>query len=575
MRILLADDAALLREGLALILADGGHEVVGGVGDGEALVSEALRLRPDVVVADIRMPPSHTDEGLRATTRIRAQWPGAPILLLSQYVVAGYLPELLADGGGALGYLLKDRVGDIDAFLGAVERVARGELVLEADGSYRVTRVKLADGREEEIDDLTHLVRKLKAQQNLFFPNVSLPYTGLTLLCEASAETANAYDVDDVRKESRFLSWEVKCKLLAARKKEGIIAPAEEELLNKLRGVLMPKSLEREGLPPSDAAAVRLGELAGKLQKYAFPAEFEKLGQRETEDYMAIVHIDGNNMGEKFRNCDTLTKRKNMSLAVYRKTILAFSLLLDDIIDDYPALQAHLSLEEADDGKQLLPIRPIVLGGDDMTFVCTAKYALSFTRKIMGEMNRLGIDSCGGISILPTAYPFFRGYEIAEQLCGAAKSKMRAMRQDGSSCWLDFAILHGEQPPTLEQIRAQQYSGKCGAMHFGPYRVDGDASEPAHIGNLAEAVRQLVQGEGRMPMNKIKELRAVLAAGRHEQEQFMAQYRRLAASGAKMRLPAIEAWESYRDSLWQEERTPYVDAIEMIDFYVPEEVQHG
>ena len=117
MRVLIADDSVLLREGLALILADGGHEVVGGVGDGEALVSEALRLRPDVVVADIRMPPSHTDEGLRATTRIRAQWPGAPILLLSQYVVAGYLPELLADGGGALGYLLEDRGGDIDAVL--------------------------------------------------------------------------------------------------------------------------------------------------------------------------------------------------------------------------------------------------------------------------------------------------------------------------------------------------------------------------------------------------------------------------------------------------------------------------
>ena len=133
MRVLIADDSVLLREGLALILADGGHEVVGGVGDGETLVSEALRLRPDVVVADIRMPPSHTDEGLRATTRIRAQWPGAPILLLSQYVVAGYLPDLLADGGGSLGYLLKDRVGDIDAFLGAVERVARGELVLDPD----------------------------------------------------------------------------------------------------------------------------------------------------------------------------------------------------------------------------------------------------------------------------------------------------------------------------------------------------------------------------------------------------------------------------------------------------------
>ena len=152
MRVLIADDSVLLREGLALILTDGGHEVVGGVGDGEALVSEALRLRPDVVVADIRMPPSHPDEGLRATTRIRDQWPGAPILLLSQYVVAGYLPDLLADGGGALGYLLKDRVGDIDAFLGAVERVARGELVLDPDV---VSQVLQRGRRDDPLTELT------------------------------------------------------------------------------------------------------------------------------------------------------------------------------------------------------------------------------------------------------------------------------------------------------------------------------------------------------------------------------------------------------------------------------------
>ena len=453
---------------------------------------------------------------------------------------------------------------------------ARGEMVLEADGAYRVTRVKRADGEEEAIDDLTHLVRKLRAQQNLFFPAVSLPYTGLTLSCEASAETANAYDVDDVRKESRFLSWEVKRKLLAARQKGGVIAPAEEALLDKLRSILRTQALAGETLPPSRVRAMSdPEELARELQKYAFPSEFEKLGQRETEDYMAIVHIDGNNMGEKFRDCSTLTKRKNMSGAVYWKTVLAFCMLLADILGDYAAMQKHLSLEEADDGKMLLPIRPIVLGGDDMTFVCTAKYALSFTRTIMEALNDLGIDTCGGVSILPTAYPFFRGYEIAEQLCGAAKSKMRAMREEGSSCWLDFAILHGEQPPTLEQIREQQYSGKCGAMHFGPYRVDGDASTPEYVGNLIETVRQLVQGEGRMPMNKIKELRVVLAAGRHEHAQFMAQYHRLIASGGAMRLPEIAAWSSYRESLWQEGRTPYVDAIEMIDFYVPEEVQHG
>ena len=158
MRVLIADDSGLLREGLALILADGGHEVVGGVGDGDALVSEALRLRPDVVVADIRMPPSHTDEGLRATTRIRAQWPGAPILLLSQYVVAGYLPELLADGGGGIGYLLKDRVTDIDSFLSAVERVARGELVLDPDVVAQVMR---RGRRNDPIETLTPREREV------------------------------------------------------------------------------------------------------------------------------------------------------------------------------------------------------------------------------------------------------------------------------------------------------------------------------------------------------------------------------------------------------------------------------
>ena len=94
----------------------------------------------DVIIADIRMPPSHTDEGLRAATRIRRQWASAPILLLSQYVVAGYLPELLADGGGGIGYLLKDRVTDIDSFLSAVERVARGELVLDPDVVAQVMR---------------------------------------------------------------------------------------------------------------------------------------------------------------------------------------------------------------------------------------------------------------------------------------------------------------------------------------------------------------------------------------------------------------------------------------------------
>ena len=277
-------------------------------------------------------------------------------------------------------------------------------------------------------------------------------------------------------------------------------------------------------------------------------------------------------MGKKFADLTTLSAYKNKSQEIRTATIRAFAeLVLSMKEDSFPFLAQRKDGEK----RRYLPVRPLILGGDDMTFVCAAKVAFDCTAFIMKSLLEKGVDTCAGVAILPTAYPFFRGYEIAEQLCGAAKSKMRAMRTEGSSCWLDFAILHGEQPPTLEQIREQQYSGKCGAMHFGPYRVDGDASTPEYVGNLIEAVRQLVQGEGRMPMNKIKELRAVLAAGRHEHAQFMAQYHRLIASGGAMRLPEIAAWSSYRESLWQEGRTPYVDAIEMIDFYVPEEVQHG
>ena len=158
MRVLIADDSVLLRQGLALILAEGGHEVLAEVGDGAALVARALALRPDVIIADIRMPPSHTDEGLRAATRIRRQWASAPILLLSQYVVAGYLPELLADGGGGIGYLLKDRVTDIDSFLSAVERVARGELVLDPDVVAQVMR---RGRRNDPIETLTPREREV------------------------------------------------------------------------------------------------------------------------------------------------------------------------------------------------------------------------------------------------------------------------------------------------------------------------------------------------------------------------------------------------------------------------------
>ncbi|GGW52526.1 DNA-binding response regulator [Streptomyces galilaeus] len=131
LRIVVADDAVLLREGLVRLLAEDGHEVVAAVGDGPALVEAVLAHRPDVSVVDVRMPPTHTDDGLRAAITARGQLPGAPMLVLSQYVEVSYAADLLADGSGAVGYLLKDRVARIEEFLDTLDRVAHGATVLD------------------------------------------------------------------------------------------------------------------------------------------------------------------------------------------------------------------------------------------------------------------------------------------------------------------------------------------------------------------------------------------------------------------------------------------------------------
>jgi DNA-binding NarL/FixJ family response regulator len=123
----------LLRDGLVRLLTASDIEVVAAVEDGEALLTALLRERPDVAVVDVRLPPTFTDEGLRAAIKARAELPGLPVLVLSQYVEQVYARELLSDGSGAVGYLLKDRVFDVDEFVAAVRQVADGGTVMDPD----------------------------------------------------------------------------------------------------------------------------------------------------------------------------------------------------------------------------------------------------------------------------------------------------------------------------------------------------------------------------------------------------------------------------------------------------------
>ena len=151
MRVVIAEDSVLLREGLARLLDEAGFEVVEAVADGEQLLRSVAEQTPDVVVADVRMPPTHTDEGLRAALVIRQRWPKTAVLVLSQYVEERYATELLAGDTRGVGYLLKDRVADVDEFVAALRRVGNGGAALDPE----VVSQLLLRGRRRPMDALT------------------------------------------------------------------------------------------------------------------------------------------------------------------------------------------------------------------------------------------------------------------------------------------------------------------------------------------------------------------------------------------------------------------------------------
>ena len=151
MLVVIAEDSVLLREGLARLLDEAGFEVVGRAADGDELLALVEEQRPDVAIVDIRMPPTHTDEGLRAALVIRQRWPSTAVLVLSQYVEERYATELLAGDTRRVGYLLKDRVADVDEFVEALRRVGGGGTALDPE----VVSQLLARGRRRPLDALT------------------------------------------------------------------------------------------------------------------------------------------------------------------------------------------------------------------------------------------------------------------------------------------------------------------------------------------------------------------------------------------------------------------------------------
>lgn len=396
-------------------------------------------------------------------------------------------------------------------------------------------------------DDIQPLFDQLKQNQNEIFPNVNLPYTGLTVECAYTGDSADYY-YDEKDSKSKYFSAEAISKLEVLEKAK-LFLKYEIKYENRFKDTELSDFLQKNGLYFTDS--------------------IEDLGQQTGEEYVAIVHIDGNNMGVKFNDCKTLQDRKKKSLEISRKTRDAFNKLIKQIVKEYDYLASNDVLKL----KKYLPIRPIIIGGDDITFVCPAKTAVIFAKRFMDYLYEGdGFSSCAGIVIIPTKYPFFRAYQLAEELCGAAKKESREKENPNDSdeikrkkakgsSWLDFAILHGEQEASLEQIRKNEYKGALGDMHFGPYYVNGDTKNPK---KAEKDIKKLIKGAlalDKMPKNKVKLLRDIIGKDESEIKLFVEQLKHL---GQQTYLE--KANEKYAEKIWINKETPYLDMIELMDF---------
>lgn len=183
MRILICEDSVLLREGLARLLQDAGHEIVAALPDASELHETVAETTPDLCILDVRLPPTFTDEGIREALVLRKQYPQLPVLVLSQYVEERYASDLIAGQGGALGYLLKDRVADVAEFVESVERIASGATVLDPEVVAQLLSRRNQDDRMRALTERERMVLALIAEGK---SNQAI--AGILFVSEASVE---------------------------------------------------------------------------------------------------------------------------------------------------------------------------------------------------------------------------------------------------------------------------------------------------------------------------------------------------------------------------------------------------
>ena len=413
-------------------------------------------------------------------------------------------------------------------------------LLVEAPGLRTAVAIKPDFNLDDEqfTRELDCLFRQLAINKNSYFPNTTLPTHGITAECPRTGLTI-----------------------------DGRIEGLPDDEKNEVSSV----ALARYYASMEEIKEYR--ELCERNagNKFILPTELEHLGQKpDTDSHIAIIHADGNDMGKRFTKCKTLVEYRKLAIDVEQATYDAFGDLIGHVARNVvPYMDSDESVFELTriDGKICLPLRPIIIGGDDVTFVAEGRLGIHLAEKFLEffykRTKSFGEDiyACAGVAIIKTKYPFYRGYELAEQLCSSAKQQARL---HGDSSWLDFQLIYGGISGSLDSIRKQQVHLAGIELFWGPYLVIGNHSHNDRSFQKFKSALVRLHNEEAWPPSKIKELRTAFYEGQEMLEQKVGELR---ARG--ITLPNFGTTMGLAERGSADSATPYHDLIEALEYYPP------
>lgn len=288
------------------------------------------------------------------------------------------------------------------------------------------------------------------------------------------------------------------------------------------------------------------------LNSLEFPKNFEHISPEQEQSYIAVVHIDGNTMGKRFEACTNLTEIRKLSKSVAEATKNAFKNTLQILVEKIVKNEILLKTLGIKLKGKNVPFRPIIIGGDDITFVCHGKLGIFLAKTFINEFTKQQVSdnqplsACGGVAIVKTKFPFFKAYQLAEELTKSAKDKSRNIV---NSSYIDFHISSGGFSGSWDDIKENYYDAVEGNAHFGPYRVDVETDDKS-LKKLEDKIQEFEN----KPKNKVLKLREIILRSKNEIDMF------------------IQENEEFnpRTIIWENQQTIYFDAIETMDFYHPE-----